>query len=333
MIPEAMPLREVYPMKKIIGSFVVVALLIAGAQVLRRHQNKPLVSPAERQTLRDAPQDPNGLTDIHPDKLQLTGAKGMAANDQQSFKPVEWVSIKGGKFTMGTDDGSDLLKDAKPIHEVYIKTFEMSKTLVTVAQYKEYYNTLSGEAKKNATPDTGSDCNWGKMDRDRTKDPINCVDWYQASQYAKFKGARLPTEAEWEYAARSGGKNQIYPWGNEDATSDKAVMNTNSTLPVLSEDGKECARKAGQTQQGLCDMAGNVSEWVQDTYPDPETNQGSYVGAPTNGSAFESVGDYRVMRGGCFYGDAELLRSDYRSYSLSSFRPGIFGFRLARSSR
>jgi formylglycine-generating enzyme required for sulfatase activity len=253
---------------------------------------------------------------------------------------------------MGTDNGD---ARAKPVHKVSIKNFEMSKTLVTVEQYEEC--VIKGGC---TPPSTGKYCNWenhiqpvpipddGWPKRGHEKDPVTCVDWYQATAYAKFMshnpkyvGARLPSEAEWEYAARSRGKNQKYPWGNEDATCERAVMQGNGgmgcgsggTMPVLSENGKECARKAGQTQQGLCDMAGNVSEWVQDTYPDPETNQGSYVGAPTNGSAFESVGDYRVMRGGCFYGDAELLRSDYRSYSLSSFRPGIFGFRLARSSR
>ena len=129
--------------------------------------------------------------------------------------PVEWVTVGGGKFTMGTDDGTDLFKDAKPIHEDSIKNFEMSKTLVTVEQYAEC--VIKGGCTE---PGTGSYCNWGVAGRQRH--PINCVDWDQANQYAKFKSARLPSESEYEYAATSGGKNQKYPWGNEDATSDKA---------------------------------------------------------------------------------------------------------------
>lgn len=178
-------------------------------------------------------------------------------------------------------------------------------------------------------PDTGKYCNWKKTGRERH--PVNCVDWKQANQYAKFKGARLPSESEWEYAATSEGKNQKYPWGNEDATCERAVMDGNggygcgndSTMPVLSADGKECVRTKGQTDQGLCDMSGNVWEWVQDEW------QNSYANAPTDGSAFEGSGSYRVVRGGAFLTkDAARLRADGRR----SVDPGsrYFGFRLVR---
>jgi iron(II)-dependent oxidoreductase len=228
--------------------------------------------------------------------------------------PVEWVSINGGKFTMGTDDGSDLFKAAKPIHQVAIKTFDMSKTLVTVEQYAEC--VIKGGCME---PGTGEYCNWGVAGRQRH--PINCVDWNQANQYAKFKGARLPSEAEYEYAATSGGKNQKYPWGNDDATSDKAVMSGDSTMPV-------CSKPAGNTSQGLCDMVGNVWELVEDVY------QSSYVGAPTDGSAFEGAGSLRVVRGGSFFSSfAGYLRADRRSGVDPGNRDGDIGFRLARSSR
>ena len=235
-------------------------------------------------------------------------------------KPLEWVPIKGGKFMMGTDDGEKSFSDAKPVHQVIIKTFEMSKTLVTVEQYAEC--VTKGKCTR---PTTGEQCNWGVAGRQFH--PVNCVDWAQANQYAKFKGARLPSEAEWEYAATSGGKNQKYPWGNTEATCDKAVMagpggygcSKNGTMPV-------CSKTAGNTAQGLCDMAGNVWQWVQDKH------QNSYKGAPVDGKAFEGgEGANRVVRGGAFNEDgAKYLRAEYRAAGEPSDRYGDFGFRLAR---
>ena len=230
---------------------------------------------------------------------------------------------------MGTDD----FKDAKPIHEVAIKTFEMSKTAVTVEQYTEC--VIKSECTKPGTacnPDTEcgplSDndyCNWGKPDR--RFHPVNCVTWDQANQYARFKGARLPSESEWEYAAKSGGKNQKYSWGNNEPTCDKAVMygNGNSgcskyrdgTMPV-------CSKPAGNTEQGLCDMVGNMGQWVQDKY------QNSYKGAPADGSAFEGEGPFRIARGGFF---SRYLRVDSRFLHGPGDSGDGLGFRLARSHR
>ncbi len=235
-------------------------------------------------------------------------------------KPVEFITIPGGKFTMGTDSGENGFEDAKPIHKVTIKTFDMSKTAVTVEQYAEC--VINGGCTE---PATGDYCNWGVAGRQLH--PVNCVDWDQASKYAKFKGGRLPSESEWEYAATSGGKNQKYPWGNDEPTCDKAVMYGNcgygcgkdSTMPV-------CSKTAGNTAQGLCDMAGNVWQWVQDKYQD------SYKDAPVDGSAFEAAGSNRVLRGGSFnYRDASYLRADRRDYSDPGYRYDIIGFRLVRS--
>jgi iron(II)-dependent oxidoreductase len=241
----------------------------------------------------------------------------VGGNDPSAGKPsepVEFVTLAGGKFTMGTDDGGIAFTNAKPIREVAVKTFAISKTLVTVEQYAEC--VIKGGCTE---PATGRYCNWGVAGRQRH--PINCVDWDQANQFAKFKGARLPSESEYEYAATSGGKNQKYPWGNEDATSDRAVMSGNGTMPV-------CSKPAGNTAQGLCDMSGNVWEWVQDKY------QSSYAGAPADGSAFEGAGPYRVLRGGSFSdADAWYLRADFRDRGDPGYRLDYIGFRLAKSSR
>jgi len=240
------------------------------------------------------------------------------------LKPVEWVTISGGKFMMGSDSADRNFSSAKPVHEVIIKTFEMSKTAVTVEQYTECLN--KGEC---TPPGSGGQCNWGMAGRE--SHPINCVDWDQANQYAKFKGGRLPSESEWEYAARSGGKKQKYPWGDDEPACVKAVINgaggegcaKDTTMPV-------CSKPAGNTAQGLCDMAGNVWQWVQDKYLD------SYKGSPTDGSSYEGEGiypgNYRVVRGGTFYGKVvRNLRADYRGYFEPNSRNDTrTGFRLAR---
>lgn len=225
--------------------------------------------------------------------------------------PIEWVAIPGGKFTMGARTPEVSFDNAGPVHEVTIKTFQMAKTEVTVEQYAECV------AKGGCTePTTSGYCNWGKPGRQFH--PVNCLNWAQAQAYAKFKGARLPSEAEFEYAATSGGKNQKYPWGNEDPTRELAVFNVNRTMPV-------CSKPKGNTEQGLCDMSGNVWEWVQDVYKD------SYSGAPVDGSAFEGSDSLRVVRGGSFsYGGVEVLRAAFRGYYGPGFRYGTVGFRLAR---
>jgi len=313
--------------------YILVAVIMTAAgfgYIKSSHRNIPA-------DLRDAVAD-NGkfdtsipVFDKNSDNIpepKAAAVKGInkdyvAGNDPSAgvpTKPVEWVSISGGKFTMGTDSGEIGFEAAKPIHEVAIKTFDMSKTDVTVEQYAEC--VIKGGCTE---PATGYYCNWGVAGRQLH--PINCVDWDQASKYAKFKGARLPSESEWEYAATSGGKNQKYPWGNDEPTCDKAVIygnggygcGKNSTMPV-------CSKTAGNTAQGLCDMAGNVWQWVQDKYQD------SYKGAPTDGSAFEAAGSGRVLRGGSFGSfDAGSLRADFRVNFSPGFRVGSFGFRLVRS--
>ncbi|HOS60838.1 MAG TPA: formylglycine-generating enzyme family protein [Myxococcota bacterium] len=232
---------------------------------------------------------------------------------------IEWVRIPGGSFNMGSEDGDS---DEMPVHIVMVPTFEMGKTQVTVDQYRACV-----DAGACTAPSTSEWCNWGQSDRG--KHPINCVDWNQAQAFATWAGGRLPSEAEWEYAARSGGGDCKYPWGDEDATCERAVMNDgsgygcgrDSTWPV-------CSKPSGDTTQGLCDMAGNVWEWVQDWYHD------SYNGAPTDGLAWESpTGSYRVFRGGSWGSGAGGVRAANRNSGLPGNRNDFVGFRLARSVR
>ena len=235
------------------------------------------------------------------------------AAEAKAAAAIKWVTIPGGSFAMGygADDGWSF---AKPIHQVAVKPFQMAKTLVTVAQYKACV-----DAGACAAPATGGYCNWGVAGRDQH--PVNCVDWNQAQAFSAWAGGRLPSESEWEYAARSAGKDWKYPWGDEAATCETAVISgctSGGTAPV-------CSEPAGNTKQGLCDMAGNVWEWVQDWYHD------SYNGAPTDGTAWESpAGSFRVFRGGSWGVGAVNARSADRNRDDPGDRRLLLGFRPAR---
>jgi formylglycine-generating enzyme required for sulfatase activity len=229
--------------------------------------------------------------------------------------PVTWISIPGGSFDMGSTAG---LSDETPVHAVSVPSFEMTQTEVTVAQYGECVTT--GACTEPATGYT--DCNWN--DPGYENHPVNCVDWNQARNFCAWAGGRLSTEAEWEYAARSGGQDITYPWGDQSATCTYAVMNDGGAGCGTGRTMEVCSKPAGNTAQGLCDMAGNGYEWVEDDWHD------DYNGAPNDGSAWVDAprNSSRVARGGSFASRA--VRAANRSTVAPSHFFTLLGFRCAR---
>jgi len=241
---------------------------------------------------------------------------------------LTWIKIPGGSYQMGSIHGE---KNERPVHRVTVGTFWMTKTEVTVAQYRKCVEDDACQVPDNpiSNPQYAIGCNWGVKGRD--DHPVNCVLWKWAKQYAKWARARLPSEAEWEYAARSLGKRKKYPWGSAKPTTERAVM---SHIGKLSDNSKcydtcpVCSRsKKGNTEQGLCDMAGNAMEWVEDSY------HPSYSGAPTDGAAWVAKGaQFRVSRGGAFSNGPNLLRTTARvSGSIRSCSTQD-GFRLVKDA-
>ncbi len=252
--------------------------------------------------------------------------KKKAAAEKKGPAGVEWLRIEGGSFRMGSASGDD---DEKPVHAVDVPTFHIARTEVTVEQWEACRR--AGECSSSHVGDKGDheNCNLGYGDRG--DHPVNCIDWHGAGQVCEWLGGRLPSEAEWEYAARSGGRDQRYPWGDREASCAYAVMKDggrgcgkNRTWPV-------CEKPRGNTSQGVCDMAGNVWEWVKDVYHD------SYSGAPADGGAWTSGDDNgRVLRGGSWHvGYPDYLRAAYRSRSSPTYGGDSYGVgvRCARSSR
>ena len=232
---------------------------------------------------------------------------------------IQWINIPAGSFQMGSPSQSD----EQPVHSVTLKAFAMSKTEVTVGQYRACV-----EAGVCAEP---SSCIWTSSRGDKENHPINCVDWGQARTFAKWVGADLPTEAEWEYAARGG---QGFTYAGSQNADDVAWYGSNSGAGTKRAGTKRVGTKRANGY-GLHDMSGSVWEWVLDQ------DKGDYNGAPSDGH--QAVGSIptcrikcdngaarRVFRGGSWYDGADHLRVANRNSRSPGYR-GDLGLRLRRT--
>ena len=244
---------------------------------------------------------------------------------QSGDEGMEMVVIPAGRFRMGCVSGKYCTNDEKPVHEVVIpRPFAMSKYEVTFEDYDKF-----------TYPNKVRDEGWG---RDRR--PIINVSWDDANKYAVWlsdqtgKRYRLPTEAEWEYAARAG-SSSMYHFGNSESQLCRYGNHADTSVDYMPWHNKYCSDGVGDSTAvvgryqpnafGLYDMHGNVFEWVQDCWND------SYAGAPTDGSAWNSGQcDRRVIRGGSWVNTLWGLRSANRGGIDHSDRILNRGFRLVR---
>ena len=248
---------------------------------------------------------------------------------QEQIGRLTWVSIPGGRFRMGSTGGAT---KERPVHRVQLGTFRLSKSEVTNSQYLACVK--AGRCRQPGWDDgscyvfKGKRFAKGKLPSEfrDPRQPVVCVDWSQARAFCRWAGGRLPSEAEWEFAARSGGRSWKYPWGNTKATCSRALMNDGGWGCGKKRTWPVCSKTAGNTSHGLCDMAGNVWEWVEDCW------HGSYTGAPGDGSAWTSncSGAGRVFRGGSWVNTAGYLRAADRGRNAPGSRDDSLGFRCAR---
>ena len=239
---------------------------------------------------------------------------------------LQWVAIPGGKFMMGSSSGS---ADEKPVHRVTVRGFSMLRTEVTNVQYRACIKAGKCSLPEWAKPGGKYNLKSGTDKRYRgftgNNQPVVGVSWKDAGAFCRWAGGRLPSEAEWEFAARSGGRAQKYPWGDTAANCLRVVMDHGGNGCGRKRTWPVCSKKAGNTAHGLCDMAGNAWEWIEDCWHE------RYIGAPTDGSAWtRNCSDpYQVRRGGG-WDNAGLMRAAYRSHNAHGPRHNNVGVRCAR---
>lgn len=227
------------------------------------------------------------------------GAAGRAA--------IKLVTVPAGEFLFGCNEDVDVecLEDEKPGRELTIDAFRIDRTEVRVNEYRECVR----EGRCTA-PGSGEWCNWDVAGRG--DHPVNCVDFGQAEAYCAWVGKRLPSEREWEKAAR-GSDGRKYPWGDEEPGCDRAAIAAGggdgcgrlSTWPVASFE-------KGRSPYGLFDMVGNVLEWTRDRH---ESDDGT-----------------RVLRGGSWRSFGGPLRVSHRDRVLPATSDGRIGFRCAQDA-
>ncbi len=236
--------------------------------------------------------------------------------------------IPGGTFQMGRADGKPGY-DNVPVHTVKIDSFYMDKFEVTVGQFKQFLD------------DTGYGFDWSLWEKyhvsPSNNHPIVGVNWFEAEKFAKWVGKRLPTEAEWEYAARGGLEGMRYPWGN-------SITKDNANFHKYWKDDDEFANSTTKGKDiwkystapvgsfapngyGLYDMAGNAAEWCNDWY-----KEDYYAKSPMNNPKGPEMGSTKVTRGGHWYSWHKGLRVYNRGDNPPDVRwwQDVQGFRCVK---
>ena len=274
-------------------------------------------------------------------------ARAPSTNSDTRVERDGMVLIKGGKFLMGTDDGMPF---EAPVHQVQVKSFWMDRHEVTVAEFAKFvaatgykteaerlgwsgaFDIKSGVWKKTAGAD------WlhpeGPASKPGGNEPVCQISWNDAAAYAKWAGKRLPTEAEWEFAARGGLAQKRYSWGDDLRPNGKPVANWwqgNFPDRNTAEDGfitRAPVESFPPNAFGLYDVTGNVWEWCADWYKDDY-----YVSSIHDNPTGPDSGAERVIRGGSWM-CAENFCNNYRVAARSHATPDSgmnnLGFRCVR---
>jgi formylglycine-generating enzyme required for sulfatase activity len=221
------------------------------------------------------------------------------------------VLVPAGEFTMGSPTGDP---DERPPHQVYLDSFLIDIYEVTVGQYAAFLQA------KGIDPPS----DWKTMNQPaHQKRPVANVDSTDASAFCKWAGKRLPTDAEWEKAAR-GTDGRVYPWGNDAPTP----LHANFGKPEWNNHGVLApvgSFETGKSPYGIYDMAGNVWEWVSDWY-----DYNYYKTSPSQNPTGPSTGGTKVIRGGSWYSNPRAIRSANRSL-ITPTDQGLNGFRCAKN--
>ena len=242
-----------------------------------------------------------------------------------AFAEPDLCLIPAGPFTMGSDDD---LPNESPAHEIYLDAYYIGKTEVTNAEYYPFW-LESGGTDSEHTPISYGEAfgTWPDVAKTKPNYPVIGVSWDSAVAYAVWRGMRLPTEAEWEKAAR-GTEAKRWPWG--DAFTQR-IEDTTRHANVWKQSGARLqpvgTHPTGASPYGAYDMAGNVWEWVADRYSDTY-----YRRSPDRNPKGPAVGSRRVVKGGSWLNPEMLARCSTRIGQYPAIGTSFIGFRLAKDA-
>ncbi|MBI5639485.1 MAG: formylglycine-generating enzyme family protein [Nitrospirae bacterium] len=290
------------------------------------------------------------------DKKNLSSQPAQIAATPGPEPPKGMVFIRGGCFEMG-DTFTQVDSDEKPVHRVCVDDFFMGKYEVTNADFDAFvkdsgYVTAAEKSGSGWGVSRKGSGDWGLMKgiswrhplwpadeiSDKMDHPVVQITWDDAQAYVEWlrgksgKKYRLPTEAEWEYAARSGGKKYKYSWGEGEPSGNIADESAKKKFPAWTiwegyDDGYVHTAPVGRSrpnESGLYDITGNVWEWTQDWYGDDY-----YRYSPKNNPKGPESGHLRVLRGGCWISGPEDLHVATRLAEEPDKKEDIIGFRIA----
>jgi formylglycine-generating enzyme required for sulfatase activity/regulator of sirC expression with transglutaminase-like and TPR domain len=253
-------------------------------------------------------------------------ARALLGPASSSIIPENMIEIPKGYFIMGSNDHGD---DESPEHRVYLNTFYIDKYETTAADFVEFLNQADTPNKFYKDSKFGTlSFNGNYQARPGLENhPINNVNWFGAYSYCEWKGKRLPTEAEWEKAAR-GTQGFIFPWGNDPISPQKARYRQEWTeeiqhgvmVPVQS-------LPEGKSSYGVFNMLGNVKEWVDDWYDREYYMEENHSMNPRG----QIGGEYKVLKGGSWRDLRSFVYSSFRNNSYPQFQMDDYGFRCAYS--
>ena len=269
-----------------------------------------IVSPSPLRDHASSLQDEKAIARVN-DQLRVAQEDELKQLAQGgTAQPEGMVVIPAGEFWMGAEDG---LQDARPLHRVHLSSYWFDKYEVTNARYRQCVE--------------GGGCTPPKdrlmfEDPQRAQHPVTNITWGQARAFCQWQGKRLPTEAEWEKAAR-GTDGRRYPWGNNEEVLKRHMRKEELTADAS---GAELAGRQTATASpyGVFDLIGSVSEWVKDWYAED-----FYQASPARDPQGPSRGSFRVLRGGEWNEKAPNLQASYRGWDDVTYWGPTLGVRCA----
>lgn len=261
--------------------------------------------------------------------LLLLSALAIGVTETAQTEP-ELLFIAAGTFTMGSDTRA---ADEQPMHKVYLDAYYIGKYEVTNAEYYEFWKDQDSATPEHTPenfehlPHIGT---WPARAEMFPNHPVVGVSWDDANAYAAYSGMRLPTEAEWEKAAR-GYTNRTWPWGNG------VEPYANTADPDDGYEGRLApvgSFPKGKSYYGALDMAGNAWEWTADWYSDVYYWQSSPAATkrPKRNPTGPEVGSWRVVRGGSYIDTIARCSTTFRFYLYPTLKTSFVGFRVAKTA-